>query len=65
MAKKATAKKAASKPAAGRSAPSSPPKRAADGTTRARIRMYRLGVGDCFLDSLPATGKPGRPADPG
>jgi hypothetical protein len=56
MAKKATARKVASKPAAGRSAPSSPPKRAADGTTRARIRMYRLGVGDCFLIRFPRPG---------
>jgi hypothetical protein len=54
--KKATAAKRSPTKTAAPSAPSSPAPAAAG--YRAKIRMYRQGLGDCFLISLPRPGNP-------
>lgn len=51
------AKKAATKGASGAASPRLSKPAAAGVTRRATIRMYRLGVGDCFLVSFPRAGQ--------
>jgi hypothetical protein len=53
-----TSKKASRKPAKKRAKkPAKKPARAAHGKHRVKIRMYRQGLGDCFLVTLPGKGR--------